>query len=362
LAVAQLRLSLKTYPCVLGMLPLNKTVRALTFLFLPFLISVGSQAADVNWNGALNELSEFSSFTTVAADDLIEGEILSQRGSLLELRRGMHVETLCLVDATSEETVRLGVTWNPTQHPSLQIFRHVGFDASNPTEAFQTIWPKDPASSVRWLLKNSLNFKPENNPFFIGPDEQKKLQAALQAAPSELGAENGWKEILRLRSELPPQDQPHYSTDDGVSTAAQEIKLIMAERPNILVRFNPLLQRIQAEKPEKNYWELVELTGTGQSALVLGGTYVQRSNNHVQLADFQYFISNGYFASLSLYEFWPVEIGGEKKTLLWRGDYLSAPSIALTRGVERMVTGQLMVKEIKDAISCFRKDIKTPKP
>ena len=72
------------------------------------------------------------------------------------------------------------------------------------------------------------------------------------------------------------------------------------------------------------------------------------------MADFEYFSTSGYYVSLVLYDIWPVENG----TVVHRVDLLSAPSLAFTKGIERIAYGKIMLKELKKAIQAFQEDMR----
>jgi hypothetical protein len=83
--------------------------------------------------------------------------------------------------------------------------------------------------------------------------------------------------------------------------------------------------------------------------------------DHHQLLDAQYYVSGTYYACVTLYEVWPIRDGGRSGSVVWRGDYFAAPSLAVTKGTERLAYGAIMLQELKKAVRCFQKDA-TAKP
>ncbi len=77
------------------------------------------------------------------------------------------------------------------------------------------------------------------------------------------------------------------------------------------------------------YWELLEVEDEG--VLTLGASYTRahRRRRH-QVADGLYYASGGYNVALTLYQLWPVEVGGRASTLVWRGDFISAQFVRRT--------------------------------
>jgi hypothetical protein len=53
---------------------------------------------------------------------------------------------------------------------------------------------------------------------------------------------------------------------------------------------------------------------------------------------------------------WPVTIGGQDSTLVWRGDFISAASLATLHGTERMGSGTAMMRETQKSIKLLVND------
>ena len=70
-----------------------------------------------------------------------------------------------------------------------------------------------------------------------------------------------------------------------------------------------------------------------------------------------YYASNGYYAGITLYQMWPVDVGGQPATLVWRGDMVSAPSLASLHGVERLASESAMMKDISKAVKLLKGDM-----
>src|SRR5207302_3469398 len=103
------------------------------------------------------------------------------------------------------------------------------------------------------------------------------------------------------------------------------------------------------------YWELFDVEG--RAAFSLGALLDRPASDKWQAVDVQYYSSSGYVALLTFYQGWPVTINGQPATLVWRGDLLSAPSLAELHGVERMGSGSAMMKEIQKSVRVFLRDV-----
>lgn len=75
------------------------------------------------------------------------------------------------------------------------------------------------------------------------------------------------------------------------------------------------------------------------------------------MLDVQYYVSGAYYTFVTLYKVWPVQVGGKSAALVWRGDFFAAPTLALTKGAERLAYGAIMLQELKKAIRCFQNDV-----
>ncbi len=79
-----------------------------------------------------------------------------------------------------------------------------------------------------------------------------------------------------------------------------------------------------------------------------GGTY--------QSADVLYYASGGYYVALTLHQLWPVTVDGKPSTLVWRGDMISSAELGSLRGVERLGSESVMMKNITKAVTLFRRE------
>ncbi len=103
------------------------------------------------------------------------------------------------------------------------------------------------------------------------------------------------------------------------------------------------------------YWEMVEVEG--KAVLTLGASYSRSgSGGSYQAADVLYYASGGYYVALTLYQMWPVEVGGKPSTLVWRGDMISSAELAGLAGVERLGSESAMMKDVSRAVRVFRRD------
>jgi hypothetical protein len=94
-----------------------------------------------------------------------------------------------------------------------------------------------------------------------------------------------------------------------------------------------------------------------RGTLTLGVVYLLPLGDHYQLLDAQYYVSGTYYTSVTLYEVWPAQTGDKPGALVWRGDFLTAPTLAYAKGFDRLAYGTIMLQELRKTIRCFQDDI-----
>jgi hypothetical protein len=104
------------------------------------------------------------------------------------------------------------------------------------------------------------------------------------------------------------------------------------------------------------YWSLFD--ADHHDTFNLGVIYRLAVGDHYEVVDVGYYASGSFFAEITLYEIWPISGGGKSGSLVWRGDLLSAPVLAYTKGTERIAYGALMLQDIKKSIHFFQDDMK----
>jgi hypothetical protein len=134
---------------------------------------------------------------------------------------------------------------------------------------------------------------------------------------------------------------------------APELVGLLKQRSPVLKRFVNIMDEIMTGKPVASepvihYWQNEKIQGNQN--LGLGSIHTQKTATGYQLADITYYSASSYFISITLYEFWPVQVNGENQTYVWRGDYVISPSIGYTKGIERMAAENIMILEVKSAI------------
>ena len=187
----------------------------------------------------------------------------------------------------------------------------------------------------------------------ISKEEEKKFAAVASASgggaiPAPLA--NAWAEVLSARARAGRSAQPPYDHTGQNVRPSEELNALLRADDKISGRFSGVLGG-----GAEGFWEL--LTADEQGVLTLGASYRRSgANGTFQAADALYYASGGYYAGLTLYQMWPVDVGGRPATLIWRGDLISSGTIASLHGIEKVASESALMRDISKAVSAFRRD------
>ncbi len=159
-----------------------------------------------------------------------------------------------------------------------------------------------------------------------------------------------WADVLSARARAGRSAQPPYDHTSQNVRPSDELNALLRANDKISRQFSGVLNG----SPEP-FWEL--LTADEQGVLTLGASYRRSgANGTYQAADVLYYASGGYYAGVTFYQMWPVDVGGRPATLIWRGDFISSASIASLHGIERVASESALMRDISKANSLFRRD------
>lgn len=141
--------------------------------------------------------------------------------------------------------------------------------------------------------------------------------------------------------------------------ASDEVNGLLRDQGKIRQQFAGLLGatgigRGAGSLPAELYWELLDADDHG--VVTLGASYSRGGAGGYQSADVLYYASGGYYVALTLHQLWPVTVDGKPSTLVWRGDMISSASLGSLRGVERLGSESVMMKNITKAVTLFRRE------
>src|SRR5271169_3968133 len=97
-------------------------MRRLAAFFAVGLCCALSVAALAAGPGPVESLKSFSDFQQVDLNRLLSGDVLSERGSLMDFPNGISAQTCFIVPLSPEETAKRLQSWDPSPHAELKVF------------------------------------------------------------------------------------------------------------------------------------------------------------------------------------------------------------------------------------------------
>lgn len=279
----------------------------------------------------VGELASFSVFNNVDLAQLARGDAKTVRGAPMTTQRFQSVQTCWVSPGSPSQIATAMKNFNPVRHPELKVLFYA--NGSN----FSQLNNPPGGGPVQWLV-NATQTKP--------PELQiSKAEAGKGGSFAEF-----WSGVLSARASAGVFGQPPYDHTGKDIRAGNEINAMLNEQPKIKKQFSGVIGG-----GGDKYWELIEVENRG--VLTLGAGFTRSAGNAVQTGDVLYYASGGFYAGITLYQLWPVEVDGKPSTLIWRGDMISSEALAGLRGIERLGSESSMIKNISRAVRAIRSDI-----
>jgi hypothetical protein len=326
---------------------------------LLLLLLAGSTIARAD---AVSELAGFSIFDKVDLAQLAKSDVKTAHGPPMGNPRFLSVQSCYVAPGSPAQQIEALRRWDPTRHRELKVLLHSDLPA-NPTPAnFSKLKNAPDNAPVRSFVSATQKLSPELQ---ISKDEAKKFSAAGGGGGAMPAAVvKFWSDVLAARthsfSSGGTAAQPPYDHGGQAIRVSDEVNGLLRQQEKIRRQFSGFLGntgigRGAGSLSPELYWELLDVDDQGVVTL---GAYYNRggSGGSYQAADVLYYASGGYYVSLTLYQMWPVNVEGKASTLVWRGDIISAASLASLHGVERLGSESAMMKEISKAVTLFRRD------
>jgi hypothetical protein len=291
------------------------------------------------------ELGSFSVFENINIAELAKGEPKVAHGPALSghFISAQSVFVVAGVPARVSEALR---QWNPARHSELKVLIHSDLPSSPSAANFSRLSSAPNNSAVQSLVSATQKLSPDLQ---ISKEEEKRF-ANLSGSTMTGPVAAAWAEVLSARARAGRSSQPPYDHTGQNIRPSDELNALLRANDKIGGRFSGVLNG----KGEQ-FWEL--LTADEQGVLTLGASFRRSvTNGSFQAADALYYASGGYYAGLTLYQMWPVDVGGRPATLVWRGDFISSGTIASLHGIERVASESALMRDISKASSLFRRD------
>jgi hypothetical protein len=318
---------------------------------------IGTAEAD-----PIGDLRSLSVFKDADLNELASGDVLATRGPAMSFARGLSVQSAYVVRAPVKATLGYQQQWSPVRHPELRVYAQSDFSGRGSPSEFQGLASAPGNSSVRAFADATLKL----------PQSASKLQLSNAEARSFSGGGSGggamppsvvafWSKVLADRAQsfasgglsgLAP-----YETTGTTIRVDQEVAELVRGSGNVRSNFAPIIDSSPiggGGRPQSQSWQLFDADGL--AAVSLSASYSRPVGSGWQEADLQYYASGGVYAVLTFYQLWPVTVGGQDATLVWRVDMVSASQLGELRGVERMGSGAAMMREIQKSVKAFLRD------
>jgi hypothetical protein len=334
--------------------------RTCGLLLLLLLLRLGSTIVRAD---PISELASFSIFDKVDLAQLAKSDVKTAHGPPMSNPRFLAVQSCYVAPGAPAQLIAALRRWDPTRHRELKVFLHSDLPSSPTAANFEKLKNAPNNGPVRALVAATQKLSSDLQ---ISQGEAKKFSAGGAGGGAAMPASVAafWTDVLTTRAKSfassGTSGQPPYDHSGKAIRASEELNGLLREQGKIQRQFSGLLGatgigRGAGSLTPELYWELLDVDDQG--VVTLGADYSRPgANGAYQAADVLYYASGGYYVALTLYQTWPVTVDGKPSTLVWRGDMISAPSLASLHGVERLGSESVMMKQISKAVTLFRRD------
>lgn len=325
-------------------------------------IAAGNVAPVFAASDPVAEMASFSVFDKTDLAQLAKTDLKAAHGVPMKGVRFGSVQSCYVAAGSPAQQMAAMRDWSPARHSELKVFLHGDLPGGVTAASFSKLAEAPDNRAVRALAAAT---QKHSNELQLSVEEARKLppEGAVGAVfPPNVAA--FWSQLLSTRAQAfstggAAAQQPYENAGAPVR-ASEELRGLLSQQEKIRHQFSGLIDSTGigrgagSLKPEM-YWELLQ--ADENAALTLGASYSKPGpNGSFQAADTLYYSSGGYYAGLTLYQLWPVDIAGKASTLVWRGDFISTASLAELHGIERIASEGQMVKDISRAVTFFRRD------
>jgi hypothetical protein len=333
-------------------------VAVAAFLFALSLAMIPKARAD-----AVSEMAGFSVFDKVDLAELARSDVKTAHGVPMSNARFISVQSCYVWPGTPAQHIAAMRQWTPTRHPELKVFLHSDLPGAPSAANFSRLRSAPDNAAVRALVSATEQLSTDLQ---ISSAEAKKFSAGKTGGGGAMpeSVATFWANVLASRAQAfasgGSSAQAAYDHTGQAIRPGEELNGLLRQQDKIRRQFSGFLESTGigrgagSIKPEL-YWELLNVEDQG--VVTLGASYSRAgANGTYQAADTLYYASGGYYAGVTLYQLWPVNAGGRASTLVWRGDMVSAASLASLHGIEKLASESSMMKDVGKAVTFFRRD------
>jgi len=321
-----------------------------------FLAMVGPSAAqEAGWKEDLKRMG-----FEVPVEEIEKGEIVGQKWIVGGARPGfLGAKAFFVVSAPPEKVAPFILNLDPTEGKEL------AWEEGGTVKVLQK-FARPPGPETWGRFRDRLGKMPfealllvegqKEGRYHLTPEEIQKIAKdkiagwiSVLEGKFQTYSRGGWKELPGVPS------GPGATVDFDAS-----LREVLKENGPVRDEFRRVLTalayggRDEKEKIETNdYWQLMEVDKA--PAVSLGcGVMRAGTGGRWEVADMQYWASNGYYGAISLYGIWPFEGG---KSLVCRIDAVETDPEQLSQATARMIGESLFMREVKGGCDLIKRQI-----
>ena len=311
----------------------------------------------------VSELASFSIFDKVDLAQLAKGDVKTAHGPPMRNSRFLAIQSCYVAPGSPAQHIEALRRWNPAKYRELKVFLHSDLTSNPGPSSFERLKNAPDNASVRSFVNATQKLSPELQ---ISKDEAKRFSAAAGGGGGVIppAVVAFWTDVLTARTKSFVSGgmtaEPPYDHAGPSVRASDEVNGLLRDQGKIRQQFSGLLGataigRGAGSLPAELYWELLDADDHG--VVTLGASYSRGgAGGTYQSADVLYYASGGYYVGLTLHQLWPVTVDGKPSTLVWRGDMISSATLGSLRGVERLGSESVMMKNVTKAVTLFRRE------
>ncbi|MBW0001391.1 MAG: hypothetical protein JO015_20035 [Verrucomicrobia bacterium] len=311
--------------------------------------------SSVAWSHAdpVSDLRGASVFRDADLNRLGSGEVLAARGPAMNFNRGLAVESAYAVRLPVPRAIGLHQQFDPTRHAELKVFLQGPIPSRPSPAAFERLASAPSNGSVNAFARATESAPADPAKVQLSPAEAKTFTGGAEASGGGLPAAvvQFWSRILAQRAQAYASGgigaEPPFEGAGGTIRPGEDASRLLSEAPKVQQQFAPIIERsgLRGRGGANGNFQLFDVDGDG--AVSLSAFHSVPVNDGAEAADITYYSSGGFYVLLSFYRFWPVTIGGQPATLVWRVDLISSPAFSELRGIERVGSGAAFMRGIQ---------------
>ena len=344
--------------------PNMKSIRLILSLAFASLLIAAPVRADLNSDLA------FTAFPNPDINAMAGGTILQARGPIMTFPRGITSQSLFIIKAAPADVAKKLLTWNPASHADLQVWLHKSLPPQPTVADFADLANLPDNKSTQFQYTSTANFNEASPQLQVSKEEAQLITttAAQEKDPKALFAKV-WGQILVGRINTFMSGNGGSEEDASAGGAVHplsDVKYLLHSDLKIYGAYQKLLNQTPFKAlagsaatkiaPSNLYCDVFDVQGS--AAMGTGAIFQAPSGNSIQSADVEYYTNYGVYCTVELEQMWPITVGGQNATLVWRDDLVSAPNVAYLHGTERLASSMIMLQETKGGVQAFVSEFK----